>query len=90
MPREAELTKEERSEIPRNLDQQQPWQKTGWLHEILASRSSEKIGHTKCGLPVVEELPPEVTTRMLEEFPDVFAELQKPSRNHDPPITLSW
>ena len=47
------------------------------MPEIHASRPSEKIDHTKCGLPVVEEPPPEEVTRLLEEFPDVFAELPK-------------
>ena len=47
------------------------------MPEIPASRPSEKIDHTKCGLPVVEEPPPETVTRLLEEFPDVFAELPK-------------
>ena len=48
MLQEAELTPEERSEILRNLDQQQSCRKTGWLPEIPASRPSEKIDHTKC------------------------------------------
>ena len=48
MPQEAELTPEERSEILRNLDQQQSWRKIGLLPEIPASRPSEKIDHTKC------------------------------------------
>ena len=77
IPQEAELTPEERSEILRNLDQQQSWRKIGWLPEIPASRTSETIDHTKCGLPVVEEPPPEAVTRLLEEFLDVFAELPK-------------
>ena len=47
-PQEAELTPEERSEILRNLDQQQSGRKIGWLPEIPASRPSEKIDHTKC------------------------------------------
>ena len=76
-PQEAELTPEERSEILRNLDQQQSWKKIGWMPEIPASRPSEKIDHTKCGPPVVDEPQPEAVTRLLEEFPDVFAELPK-------------
>ena len=48
-PQEAELTPEERSEILRNLDQQQSGKKIGWMPEIPASRPSEKIDHTKCG-----------------------------------------
>ena len=76
-PQEAQLTQEERSEILRNLDQQQSGRKIGWLPEIPASRPSEKIDHTKCGLPVVEEPPPEVVTLLLEEFHDVFAQLPK-------------
>ena len=58
-PQEAEFTTEERSEIVRNLDQQQSWRNIGWLPENPASRPSEKIDHTKCGLPVVEVPPPE-------------------------------
>ena len=54
VPQEAELTQEWRSEILRNLDQQQSWRMTGWLPEIPASRPSDKIDHTKCGLPVFE------------------------------------
>ena len=54
VPQEAELTPEERSEILRNLNQQQSGRKIGWLQEIHASRPSEKIDHTKCGLLVVE------------------------------------
>ena len=77
MPQEAELTPEERSEILRNLGQQQSGRKIGLLPEILASRPSEKIDPTKCGLPEVEEPPPHSHTRLLEEFPDVFAELPK-------------
>ena len=64
---------------------------TGWLPEILASQPSEKIDHTKCGLLVVEEPPPEVVTHLLEEFPDVFAELPKGlsrSRPTDHPIVV--
>ena len=89
MPQEAELTPEERSEILRDLDQQQSGKKIGWMFEITASRPSEKIDHTKCGLQVFEEPPPEVVTRRLEEFPDVFAELQKglpKSRTTDQPL----
>ena len=91
MPQEAELTPEERSEILRNLDQQQSGKKTGWLSEFPDSRPSEKIDHTKCGLPVTEEPPPEAVTRLLEEFPDVFAELPKglpKSRPKDHPIVV--
>ena len=77
MPTEAELIPEERSEILRNLDQQQSGGKIGWLPEIPVSRPSNKIDHTKCGLPVVEEPQPEAVTRLLEEIPDVFAELHK-------------
>ena len=51
-PHEAELTPEERTEILRNLDQQQSGKKIGWMPDI-PSRPSEKIDHTKCGLPVV-------------------------------------
>ena len=66
-------------------------EKTGWFPEIHASRPSDKIDHTKCGLPVVEEPPPEVVTRLLAEFPDVFAELPKglpKSRPTDHPIVV--
>ena len=42
-PQEAELTPEERSEILRNLDQQQSVKKIGWMPEIPASRPSDKI-----------------------------------------------
>ena len=90
-PQEAELTPEERSEILRNLDQQQSVKKIGWMPDIPPSRLSEKIDHTKCGLPVVEEPPPEAVTRLLEEFPDVFAELPKglpKSRPTDHPIVV--
>ena len=91
MPQEAELTPEERSEILRNLDQEQSWKKTGWFPQIPASRPSERIDHTKCGLPVVEKPPPEIITRLLEEFPDVFAELPKclqKSRPTDHPLVV--
>ena len=91
IPQEAELTPEERNEILRNLDQQQSGRKTGWLPEIPASRPSDKIDHTKCGLQVVEEPPPEAVTRLLEEFPYVFAELPKglpKSRPTDHPIVV--
>ena len=77
VPQEDELPKEERSEILSNLDQQQSWRKTGWLPEIPAYRPGKKIDHTKCGLPVVEEPPQEAVSRLLEKFPDVFAELLK-------------
>ena len=76
-PQEAELTPEERSDILGNLDQQQSGKKIGWMPDVPPSRPSEKIDHTKCGLPVVEEPPPEVVIRLLAEFPDVFAELPK-------------
>ena len=91
IPQEVELTPEERSEILRNLDQQQSGRKIGWLPEIPASRPSEKIDHTKCGLPVHEEQPPEAVTSLLEEFPDVFAELPNglpKSRPTDHPIVV--
>ena len=61
------------------------------MPKIPASRPSEKIDHTKCGLPVVEEPPTEAVTRLLEEFPDVFAELPKglpKSRPTDHPIVV--
>ena len=61
------------------------------MPEIHASRPSNKIDHTKCGLPVVEEPPPEAVTRLLEEFPDVFAELPQglpKSRPTDHPIVV--
>ena len=76
-PQEAELTPEERTEILQNLEQQQSGKKIGWMPDIPPSRQSEKIDHTKCGLPVVEEPPQEAVTRLLVEFPDVFAELPK-------------
>ena len=92
IPQEAEHTPEESREILRNLSQQQSWKKTCWLPEIPASRPSEKVDHSKCGLTLAEEPPPEVITRLLEEFPDVFANLQKglpKSRPTDHPITLN-
>ena len=46
-PQKAELTPEERSEILRNMDQQQSWKKFGWMPEIPTSRPSEKTDHTK-------------------------------------------
>ena len=91
MPQEAELTPDEHTEILSNVDQQQSWRKTGWLPEIPASRPSERIDHTKCGLQVVEEPPPEVITSLFEEFPDVYAELQiglPKSRPTDHPIVM--
>ena len=61
------------------------------MPDIPFSRPSEKIDHTKCGLPVVEEPPTEAVTRLLEEFPDVFAELPKglpKSRPTDHPFVV--
>ena len=89
IPPDAWLSQEELSEIHQIVDHLHSGNKIGWLPDKQASRQSDKIDRTKCEPTVVKELPPEVFTRLLAEFPDVSAELLNgllKSRPTDHPI----